>query len=68
MSQYKYKINEVPTVDPGEKIEVGDTKVSKGVKYTVSGINKETGGITWTVDYLPNLDEYDYLCDYLCNL
>ena len=55
MSQYKYKINEVPTVDPGEKIEVGDTKVASGVKYTVSGIDKETGGITWTVDYLPNL-------------
>ena len=57
MSQYKYKINEVPTVDPGEKVEVGDTAIDKGVKYTVTGIDKETGGITWAVDYLPNLTQ-----------
>ncbi len=57
MSQYKYKLNEVPTVDPGEKFKIGDTKVSKGVRYTVSGIDKETGGIKWDIDYLPNLTQ-----------
>jgi len=57
MSQYKYKLNEVPTVEPGEKFNVGDTKVSKGVKYTVTGIDKETGRVAWDIDYLPNLTQ-----------
>jgi hypothetical protein len=57
MSQYKYKINEVPTVEPGEEFKVGDTKVSKGVKYTVTGIDKETGRVAWDIDYLPNLTQ-----------
>jgi len=57
MSQYKYKLNEVPTVEPGEKFKVGDTKVSKGVKYTVTGIDKETGRVAWDIDYLPNLTQ-----------
>jgi len=57
MSQYKYKLNEVPTVEPGEEFEVGDTKVSQGVKYTVTGIDKETGRVAWDIDYLPNLTQ-----------
>jgi hypothetical protein len=57
MSQYKYKINEVPTVEPGEEFKIGDTKVSKGVKYTVTGIDKETGRVAWDIDYLPNLTQ-----------
>ena len=57
MGQYKYKLNEVPSVESGEEFKIGDTKISKGVKYTVSGIDKETGGIKWDIDYLPNLTE-----------
>ncbi len=57
MSQYKYKLNEVPTVEPGEEFEVGDTKVSQGVKYTVTGIDKETGRVAWDIESLPNLTQ-----------
>tara|TARA_R110002020_G_scaffold123882_2_gene280700 strand:- start:1252 stop:2103 length:852 start_codon:yes stop_codon:yes gene_type:complete len=57
MGQYKYKLNEVPSVEKDEKFKIGDTKISRGVKYTVSGIDKETGGIKWDIDYLPNLTE-----------
>jgi len=57
MSQYKYKLNEVPEVEPGEKFKVGDTKVSGGVRYTVTGIDKETGRVAWDIDYLPNLTQ-----------
>jgi len=44
---YKYKIKEV---------EIGDTKVSKGVKYTVRDIDPDTGAISWKVDYVPAFD------------
>jgi len=57
MDQYKYKLNEVPSVEPGEEFKIGDTKVSSGVRYTVSAIDKETGGIKWDIDYLPNLTQ-----------
>jgi hypothetical protein len=62
MGQYKYKLKEspednLPKVDEKDKFKIGDTKISRGVKYTVSGIDKETGGIKWDVDYLPNLTE-----------
>ena len=57
MGQYKYKLNEVPSVEKDEKFEIGDTKVSKGVRYTVTDIDKETGGIKWDIDYLPNLTQ-----------
>ena len=43
---YKYKLKE---------IEVGDTKVTGGVKSVVTDIDPETGAITWSVDYIPNL-------------
>ncbi len=42
---YKYKLKE---------IEVGDTKVTGGVKSVVTDIDPETGAITWSVDYIPN--------------
>ena len=57
MDQYKYKLNEVPSVEPGEEFKIGDTKVSSGVRYTVSAIDKDTGGIKWDIDYLPNLTQ-----------
>lgn len=47
------------------EIEVGDTKVEKGVKYTVADIDSETGKISWKVDYVPAFDsvykEFDEL-------
>jgi len=43
---YKYKIKE---------IEVGDTKVDGGVKSVVTGKDPETGAISWSIDYVPNL-------------
>ena len=43
---YKYKLKE---------IEVGDTKVTGGVKSVVTDKDPETGAITWSVDYVPNL-------------
>ena len=45
---YKYKLKE---------IEVGDTKVTGGVKSVVTDIDPETGVITWSVDYIPNIDK-----------
>jgi hypothetical protein len=45
---YKYKLKE---------IEVGDTKVTGGVKSVVTDIDPETGAITWSVDYIPNIDK-----------
>lgn len=43
---YKYKLKE---------IKIGDTKIRKGVKSVVTDIDSETGAITWSVDYIPNL-------------
>jgi len=42
----KYKLKE---------IKIGDTKIRKGVKSVVTDIDSETGAITWSVDYIPNL-------------
>lgn len=44
----KYKLKE---------IEVGDVKVNDGVKTAVTGIDPETGAISWSVDYIPNLSK-----------
>ena len=60
MSQYKYKLKEAPeetTAKGGKKFKVGNTQISKGIKYTVTDIDKETGKISWKVDYLPNLSQ-----------
>ena len=46
--QYKYKLKE---------LEVGDTKIEKGVKYTIQSVNPETGAISWGVEYVPNFDQ-----------
>jgi hypothetical protein len=45
---YNYKLKEV---------KVGDVDVAGGVKSTVTDIDPETGGITWDVDYIPNVGE-----------
>ena len=60
MNQYKYKLKEAPeetTAKGGKKFKVGNTQISKGIKYTVTDIDKETGKISWKVDYLPNLSQ-----------
>jgi len=44
----KYKLKE---------IEVGDVKVNDGVKTAVTGIDPQTGAISWSVDYIPNLSK-----------
>ena len=43
---FKYKLKE---------IEVGDTKVTGGVKSVVTDKDPETGAISWSIDYVPNL-------------
>ena len=45
---YKYKLKE---------IEVGDTKVSGGVKSVVTDKDPTTGAISWSIDYVPNLSK-----------
>jgi len=42
--------------DAIEELEVGDTKTDKGVKYTVSDIDPQTGRISWDIDYVPAFD------------
>ena len=43
----KYKLKE---------IEVGDVKVSDGVKSTVTDIDSTTGAISWSISQIPNID------------
>jgi len=69
MSQYKYKVKDIPAglkeapednlpkVDTKGKFKVGDSKSEDGVKSTIIDIDNETGGISWDIDYLPNFDE-----------
>ena len=60
MGLYKYKLKEVEdklTIKDKEKLKVGDNTISKGVKYVVTDIDKETGRVEWDVNYLPNLEE-----------
>ena len=45
---FKYKLKE---------IEIGDTKVSGGVKSVVTGKDPDTGAISWSIDYVPNLSK-----------
>ena len=56
----------------GNKLKVGDTDVDKGVKYTVTNIDKETGAIQWKIDYVPAYDtvykEFGELRKYLNTL
>jgi len=43
---HKYKVKE---------IEIGDTKVTGGVKSVVTDKDPNTGAISWSIDYVPNL-------------
>ena len=45
---FKYKLKE---------IEVGDTKVTGGVKSVVTDKDPTTGAISWSIDYVPNLSK-----------
>ena len=36
--------------------KVGDTETERGVKYTVSNVDPETGKISWDIDYVPAFD------------
>ena len=42
--------------DKSNKLKIGDTDVEKGVKYTVTDIDKTTGAIQWKIDYVPAYD------------
>ena len=62
MGKYKYKLKEapednLPKVDTKGKFKVGDSKSEDGVKSTIVDIDKETGGIKWKIEYLPNFDK-----------
>jgi len=43
---HKYKLKE---------IEIGDTKVTGGIKSVVTDKDPDTGAISWSIDYVPNL-------------
>ena len=45
---HKYKLKE---------IEIGDTKVTGGVKSVVTDKDPDTGAISWSIDYVPNLSK-----------
>ncbi len=49
--------DDLPKVDKTGKFKVGDVKISGGIKSTVKDINKETGGISWNIEYIPNFEE-----------
>lgn len=62
MGQYKYKLREapednLPKVDTKGKFKIGDSQSEDGVKSTIVDIDKETGRISWDIDYLPNFDK-----------
>ena len=42
--------------DKSNKLKIGDTDIDKGVKYTVTDIDKTTGAIQWKVNYVPAYD------------
>ena len=47
----------LPKVDKKGEFKVGDIRSGDGIKSTVTNINKETGGISWDIEYLPNFDK-----------
>ena len=49
--------DDLPKVDKLGKFKVGDVKIDGGIKSTIKNINKETGGISWSIEYLPNFEE-----------
>jgi hypothetical protein len=48
---------DLPKIDTDNEFSVGDVKVQGGVESTITDIDKETGGITWDIVYLPNFKE-----------
>ena len=48
---------DLPKIDTDNEFSVGDVKVQSGVESTITNIDKETGGITWDIVYLPNFEE-----------
>jgi len=49
--------DDLPKVDKTGRFKVGDVKISGGIKSTIKDINKETGGISWDIEYIPNFEE-----------
>ena len=49
--------DDLPKVDKKGEFKVGDVKISGGIKSTIKDINKETGGISWDIEYIPNFEE-----------
>jgi len=49
--------DDLPKVDKTGRFKVGDVKISGGIKSTIKNINKETGGISWDIEYIPNFEE-----------
>jgi len=47
----------LPKVDKKGEFKVGDVKIDGGIKSTIKDINKETGGISWDIEYIPNFEE-----------
>jgi hypothetical protein len=45
---YKYKLKE---------FEVGDVKVTNGIKSTITAIDPITGGVSWDILQIPNIDK-----------
>ena len=45
---HRYKLKE---------FEVGDIDVSNGVKSKVTNIDPDTGSVSWSIDYIPNIDK-----------
>jgi hypothetical protein len=46
------KLDEVEFDD----VKVGDVKIDRGIKSTITKINPETGGVSWDIDYVPAYD------------
>jgi len=38
------------------EIKIGDTKTEKGVEYTVTDVDPETGRVSWDIKYVPAFD------------
>ena len=51
---YKYRLKE-RTYTPGG-FEIGDVETSKGRKSTVTGVDPQTGGITWSIEDIAAFD------------
>ena len=49
---YKYKVKEAES-----RFKLGDVKVDNGTKSTITNIDPNTGAISWSIDYVPNIDK-----------